>query len=49
LTLTATMKSSGVNSAIQGSTVLLISPDGARSWTCSVGTILTKYVPGACR
>jgi type IV pilus assembly protein PilA len=49
LTLTATMKSSGVNAAIQGSTVMLISPDGARSWTCSVGTILTKYVPGACR
>jgi type IV pilus assembly protein PilA len=49
MTLTATMKTVGVNPAVQGSTVLLISPDGARTWNCSVGTILTKYVPGVCR
>jgi hypothetical protein len=38
-----------VNSAVAGKTVLMFSSDSARSWTCSVGTLSAKYVPGACR
>lgn len=49
ITLTATMKTSEVNSAVTGKTVLMTSADNAKTWTCSVGTITAKYVPGACR
>ena len=48
-TVTATMKTAGVNSAITGCTVLLTSADSGKSWNCTVGTVLPKYVPGACR
>jgi type IV pilus assembly protein PilA len=47
--LTATMGTTGVNSAIQGKTVRLTSADGAKTWTCTVGNVDTKYVPAACR
>ena len=47
--LTATMGTSGVNSAIQGKTVQLSSTDGAKSWDCSPGDVLAKYLPAACR
>ena len=47
--LTATMGTTGVNSAIQGSTVQLSSTDGARSWDCSPGTVNPKHLPAACR
>ena len=47
--LTATMKTSGVNSAISGGTILLQSSNG-NSWDCqSGGTISAKYRPGSCR
>jgi type IV pilus assembly protein PilA len=49
ITLTGTMAASGVNSAVSGKTVLMTSPDSARTWACTVGTIAAKYVPGACR
>ena len=49
ITLTATMATSGVNSAVTGKTALMISADGARTWNCTAGTIGTKYLPGACR
>ena len=49
ITLTATMGTSGVNSAVTGKTVLMTSGDSAKTWNCTVGTIGTKYVPGACR
>ena len=53
ITLTATMRTSGVNGAITGGTVSMISGDGARSWTCTgggvSGAMLGKYLPGACR
>jgi type IV pilus assembly protein PilA len=49
MTLTGTMGTTGVNSGVQGKTVLMYSSDAARSWTCTVGTISAKYVPGACR
>jgi type IV pilus assembly protein PilA len=47
--LTATMATSGVNSAIQGKTVQLSSTDGAKSWNCTPGTVTPKYLPAACR
>jgi len=47
--MTGTMATSGVNSAVTGKTVLMTSADGAKTWTCTVGTINAKYVPGACR
>jgi type IV pilus assembly protein PilA len=48
-TLTATMRSSGINKAIRGSTLQLLTTNGGQSWSCSVGTIGQKYVPGACK
>ena len=49
-TLTATMKGAGsVNKNIAGGTVTLSTGDGGKIWTCAVGTIQTKYVPGACK
>ena len=49
ITLTATMGTSGVNSAVTGKTTLMVSPDSARTWNCTAGTMATKYLPGACR
>jgi type IV pilus assembly protein PilA len=50
ITLVATMRSAGVNNAIQGSTLQLITADGGRNWTCtSGGTILARFRPAACR
>jgi type IV pilus assembly protein PilA len=49
-TLTATMKAAGsVNKNIAGKTLTLSTADGGKIWTCAVGTIATKYVPGSCR
>ena len=48
--LTATMKGAGsVNKNIAGKTLTLTTGDGGKIWTCAVGTIDTKYVPGACK
>jgi type IV pilus assembly protein PilA len=47
--LTATMGTTGVNSAIQGRTVQLSSADGAKSWDCSPGNVSAKFLPAACR
>jgi type IV pilus assembly protein PilA len=44
----ATMKDSGVNSQILGSTLILTSADG-RAWSCTSGTVSSKYRPAACR
>jgi type IV pilus assembly protein PilA len=50
LVLTATMKAAGsVNKAIAGGTVTLETNDGGKIWTCKVGTLTAKYVPGACK
>lgn len=51
--LTATMATGGVNAAIQGATINLISANG-NAWDCSItgapgGTISAKYRPGSCR
>ena len=48
LTLTGTMKSSGVNAVIQSSTLTLTTLDG-RTWDCTGGTIGIRYRPAACR
>jgi type IV pilus assembly protein PilA len=53
VTITATMSSAGVNSAIQNASVAMITNDGGKTWTCtSAGTtspLAAKYLPGACR
>ena len=52
ITLTATMKSSGVNSGITGGKVSMTSPDSAKTWSCTAGpapALSSKYLPGACR
>jgi type IV pilus assembly protein PilA len=52
VTLRATMRPSGVNSAIADGTIMLVSTNG-NTWDCSVaaagGTISAKYRPGSCR
>jgi type IV pilus assembly protein PilA len=49
-TLTATMKGAGsVNKQIAGGTIQLETTDGGKIWTCKTGTVLPKYVPGACK
>lgn len=52
LALQATMRGSGVNSAIQNKTVVLETADGGRTWTCkSAGddAVDPKYLPASCR
>ena len=48
VTLTGSMKSSGVNAAIQDKSLELTSADG-KQWSCTGGTISSKYRPAACR
>ena len=48
VTLTATMKPSGVNVQIQSKTITLTSTSGT-NWTCKNGTVLPVHVPGSCR
>jgi len=47
--LTATMKTAGVNKAIQGKTLTVTTSDGGKIWSCAAGSIDTKYLPGACK
>jgi len=53
ITITATMKASGVNAAITSGTVAMITTDNAKTWNCTAaGTpspLGNKYLPGACR
>jgi type IV pilus assembly protein PilA len=48
-TLTATMKSVGVNKNVKNSTLTLTTTNGGQQWTCASGTIDNKYLPGACK
>ena len=48
ITLTATMKSSGINPSVVGRTLELTSSDG-KLWGCTGGTIGPTYRPAACR
>ncbi|HLW73875.1 MAG TPA: pilin [Gammaproteobacteria bacterium] len=49
----ATMKSTGVNSHIAGSTVEIWTLDGGNTWHCGPGidtpAVLPKYLPASCR
>ena len=49
LTLTATMFSTGVNPNIAGGTLDLTTADGGRTWSCTAGTLSSKYRPASCR
>lgn len=49
LSLTATMQTSNVNSAITGGTLILTTADGGKGWSCTSGDILPKYRPASCR
>ena len=50
LTLTATMKGAGsANKNIAGSTLLMTTGDGGKTWGCKTGTMNQKYLPGACK
>ncbi|NGZ29334.1 MAG: pilin [Magnetococcales bacterium] len=49
VTLTATMRPSGVNVNLASQTINLFSTDGGGSWTCSAATTLAKYLPNSCR
>ena len=53
LTLEATMKTSQVNAAITGATLMLYTIDGGKNWTCATGAtapaMVTKYLPSVCR
>jgi hypothetical protein len=43
------MKGSGVNSSISDKTVLMLTSDSGKTWTCTKGNVEAKYLPGACR
>lgn len=55
ISLEAKMKTTGINAAITGKSVALVTENGGKTWTCTIaqgisGTALDpKYVPGACR
>ena len=52
ITLTATMRTQGVNAAITAGTVEMRSTDGTKTWNCTAGGtngLGAKYLPGACR
>ncbi len=52
-TLVAVMKTSTINSAITGGSVMLYTQDSGKNWTCTGGgsstALSAKYLPGACR
>jgi len=53
VTLEATMRSAGINSAITGGTAMLYTLDGGRTWECKTGvtspSLAAKYLPSVCR
>ena len=53
LSLEATMKSSGINTAITGGTAMLTTSDGGKNWNCtaagSTSPLSGKYLPSVCR
>ncbi|MBF0612289.1 MAG: prepilin-type N-terminal cleavage/methylation domain-containing protein [Magnetococcales bacterium] len=49
LTLTATMHTTGVNTNLTSKTVILRTTDGGGSWTCTAGSVNSRYLPYACR
>ena len=49
VTITSTMSTGGVNSAIAGKTLTMTTADNGKTWTCAAGTMDKKYLPSACR
>lgn len=49
VTVTATMKSANINSALFGKTLELASTDGGLQWDCTGGDLDSKYRPGTCK
>jgi type IV pilus assembly protein PilA len=53
LTLEATMKTSQINTALTGGTVMLYTTDGGKTWECRQGAtspaLSGKYLPSVCR
>ncbi len=49
VTVQATMKATGVNSAIASKTLNLVTSDGGLQWDCSGGDLDSKYRPGTCK
>jgi len=53
LTLETTMKTTGINANIVSGTLVLVTTDGGKQWTCTAsGSTLplsAKFLPGACR
>ena len=47
--LTAALRSEGVDRRVAGTTILLVSADGGKTWACRTGTILAKNVSAGCR
>ena len=48
-TVQASMKTSTINAAVTGKTILLFTTDSGKTWNCTRGDIDNKYLPGACR
>jgi type IV pilus assembly protein PilA len=52
LTLEATMRDVNVNTNIKSKTMVLSTPDGGKTWSCSSGgttPVDSRYLPAACR
>jgi type IV pilus assembly protein PilA len=50
ITVTAHIKSSGVNTSITSGQLKLATSDGGKTWNCTTGSNLqARYVPAACR
>ena len=47
--LTATMRIEGVDRRVAGMTILMVSSDGGKNWTCKPGTMQEKHLPASCR
>lgn len=47
--LTATMRIEGVDRRVAGHTLVLMSRDGGKSWSCRPGTMQKESLPAACR
>ena len=49
-TLTAEIRTTGVNSAITGGLLNISTGDAGKNWTCTTGAgLAAKYVPSSCR
>jgi type IV pilus assembly protein PilA len=50
ITVTAKIKSAGVNTGITSGLLNLTTSDAGKTWTCTTGSdLLGKYVPASCR